>query len=62
MKKEAVIMLEYAELKNVVKKNVDVVVHLFCVSKQMVYTLHLLSKNNFCVTFKRVFILGGVYL
>ena len=43
-KKKAVIMLDYAELKKVVKRQViSLVFYLFCVSKDMVYALHLLT-------------------
>ena len=40
-KKKAVIMLDYAELKKVVNREVSLVVYLFCVSKDMVCALHL---------------------
>ena len=42
-KKKAVIMLEYAELKKVVNREVNLVVYLFSVSKEMVCVLHLLT-------------------
>ena len=42
-KKKAVIMLEYAELKKVVNREVSLVVYLFCVSKEVVCALHLLA-------------------
>ena len=42
-KKIAVVMLEYAELKKVVNREVSFVVYLFCVSKEMVCALHLLT-------------------
>ena len=42
-KKKAVIMLAYAELKKVVNREVNLVVYLFCVSKEMVCALHLLT-------------------
>ena len=42
-KKKAVVMLDYAELKKVVNREVSLVVYLFCVSKDMVCALHLLT-------------------
>ena len=42
-KKKVVIMLEYAELKKVVNREFSLVVYLFCVSKEMVCALHLLT-------------------
>ena len=42
-KKKTVIMLEYAELKKVVNREVSLVVYLFCVSKEVVCALHLLT-------------------
>ena len=36
-------MLDYAELKKVVNREVSLVVYLFCVSKEMVCALHLLT-------------------
>ena len=36
-------MLEYAELKKVVNREVSLVVYLFCVSKEVVCALHLLA-------------------
>ena len=44
-------MLEHAELKQVVNREVSLVVYLFCVSKEMVCTLHLLRRNNGFKTF-----------
>ena len=41
-KKKAVIMLEYVELKKVVNREVSLV-YLFCVNKEMVCVLHLLT-------------------
>ena len=43
-KKKAVIMLEYAELKKVINREVSLVVYLFSVSKEMVCALHLLTR------------------
>ena len=45
-KKKVVIMLEYAELKKIVNKEFSLVVYLFCVSKEMVCALHLLTKRH----------------
>ena len=42
-KKNAVIMLDYAELKKVVNREVSLIVYLFCVSKDMVCALHMLT-------------------
>ena len=42
-KKKAVMILDYAELKKVVNREVSLVVYLFCVSKDMVFSLHLLT-------------------
>ena len=42
-KKKAVIMLQYAELKKVVSREVSLVVYLFSVGKEMVCALHLLT-------------------
>ena len=39
-------MLEYAELKKIVNKEFSLVVYLFCVSKEMVCALHLLTKRQ----------------
>ena len=36
-------MLEYAELKKVVNREVSLVVYLFCVGKEVVCALHLLA-------------------
>ena len=39
-------MLEYAELKKVVNREISLVVYLFCVSKEMVCVLHLLTHST----------------
>ena len=36
-------MLEYAELKKVVNRKISLVAQLFCLSKEMVCALHLLT-------------------
>ena len=45
-KKKAVIILEYAELKKVVNREASLVVYLFCVNKEMLCALHLLTHQT----------------